>query len=643
MLTAMQIIFFIISFVFTYLILKQIFKPKSKKKTELQIGFIDYEDNTENFYDEIFIEIKDTKIKQKINKKTLLIKQINGFKKSRIIEGKIVIRNSKNNDKKIFKILIYKNYTNDINIKINNSNKKYYYSEIIFYGDNINDKIKINNLSYNTFYLKKRIRIIICNIEKEELMKIIKDNYNNNELINKADLVLNNNSNQNLLINLFIGEEKSNLLIFKEEDQVILRPNKEEMKKFKKFYHIIYQNLSYSNSFDIKNACQNFIVSLYANKNLFGIPILDKDNKEKNDIYISFINQGINCLLENDIITKNDIDFMLGYLIILIYIIKNEEFKRCTVDFMLYYKDRIKKENFNEIEQIKIAIAYVIFSFNYSYEFDLKFIKDLDKNNKYSKGFNFYESIIKALNEDSEIMLLFLQLNSGFALELINNKICYKISMISINEIKEHLLINIPNYFFFYNAECDELIISDSRTQLLAFNETELFSSEESKENKEMNVVVGMFHEEGNLKVHMNIKVGSKSSPLLYIDKNYEIKIQKDEKKKTLKGEAGLCVDNYLYGYGISSAHIIRSQNSNQLKDINLFTGSLDKLNKKAKAITNKFFKVSTNKKDLNLNINDISCMRNPFKTEKKKKKEIEKDNIIINGKEFCCSLNVDI
>ena len=242
-------------------------------------------------------------------------------------------------------------------------------------------------------------------------------------------------------------------------------------------------------------------------------------------------------------------------------------------------------------------------------------------------------------------MLLFLQLNSGFALELINNKTCYKISMLSIKEIKEHLLINIPNYFFIYDEESDEFIISDQRTQLLAFNETELFDSKKnelSKKNNEMNVVVGMFHEVGHLKVDKNIKVGAKSSPLLYIDKNYEIKIQKDETNKVLKGEAGLCVDNYLYGYGISAAFIIRSKNSYQLKNINLFSGNLDELNKNTKEIINKSFKINLNKKPLDLNINDISSMRNPFKIEKKKKIELEKENIIINGKEFSCSLNVD-
>ncbi len=45
-------------------------------------------------------------------------------------------------------------------------------------------------------------------------------------------------------------------------------------------------------------------------------------------------------------------------------------------------------------------------------------------------------------------MLIFLQLNSGAGKELINDKNCYKISMIPISEIKEHLINNIPKYFF---------------------------------------------------------------------------------------------------------------------------------------------------------------------------------------------------
>ena len=47
-----------------------------------------------------------------------------------------------------------------------------------------------------------------------------------------------------------------------------------------------------------------------------------------------------------------------------------------------------------------------------------------------------------------------------------------------------------------------------------------------------MNVVIGLFHESGHQKLHMNDKVGAKSSPILYITKEYKIGVQRDNQAK---------------------------------------------------------------------------------------------------------------
>ena len=196
----------------------------------------------------------------------------------------------------------------------------------------------------------------------------------------------------------------------------------------------------------------------------------------------------------------------------------------------------MEKNKLNEIEQIKVIIACIIFFLNYSFKFNLIFNKDLPKDDEYLEGFKFFEDIVKELNEESELILMFLQLNSGSGFELLNGNNCYKISMISIEEIKRHLINNIPKYFFIYEEETSQYVISDQRTQVLAFNDKELLKyrskDETTKKNNVMNVVIGLFHESGHQKFHMNDKIGAKRSPILYIQKDFSIGIQKDELKK---------------------------------------------------------------------------------------------------------------
>ena len=48
--------------------------------------------------------------------------------------------------------------------------------------------------------------------------------------------------------------------------------------------------------------------------------------------------------------------------------------------------------------------------------------------------------------------------------------------MLSVEEIKEHLIKNIPQFFFVYNKKSgEEIAITDSKTQIIGFNEEELF------------------------------------------------------------------------------------------------------------------------------------------------------------------------
>ena len=64
---------------------------------------------------------------------------------------------------KNFKIKIYKNRLNVINIKINNDQKDYFNSEIIFYYEESPHSIKSYNLETSSYNSKNMERLLIYN------------------------------------------------------------------------------------------------------------------------------------------------------------------------------------------------------------------------------------------------------------------------------------------------------------------------------------------------------------------------------------------------------------------------------------------------------------------------------------------------
>ena len=63
---------------------------------------------------------------------------------------------------------------------------------------------------------------------------------------------------------------------------------------------------------------------------------------------------------------------------------------------------------------------------------------------------------------------------------------------------------------------------------------------------------------------------GAMDNPIMYVNKNYELQIQKSNNNKE-GGKVGKCVDNYLYGYGLNTCLLILSGNSYKLMDKKLF------------------------------------------------------------------------
>jgi len=284
--------------IFTLKKIKEMYKLKKfickSLDTFLLINIVDYQDF--NYFNKIII--KDPKNKNynetEINIKKNEIKlPIFGFKNKKFLEREISIANSDRTIFKTFKIYIYKNFLNNINIYLNNVSDKYYYSEIIFYGKNIENKIKLNDLVYNNFNLKKRIRCIILNIEQNKLFDIIKNNNYKDELNLKIQQILTNVSNKNLLINIFMGNNKSNVLIFTEEEKALIIATEEEKKILSELYRLINKNIN--DEKEINKLCKSYKDHLLKKNKIFGLNIENIPDNLKNQTLCSYINQGIKC------------------------------------------------------------------------------------------------------------------------------------------------------------------------------------------------------------------------------------------------------------------------------------------------------------------------------------------------------------
>ena len=133
----------IVSIIFILYFFKYI-KPKEPEAC-IKFNFIDFKEN--NYNDVITLK---TKCKKILNRFKVYSKSINldffGFNGKRTLQTELNISNSNNQKEKNFRIKIYKNYKNIINIKINNESDIYYDSEFIFYCQSTEQKIKLDNL-----------------------------------------------------------------------------------------------------------------------------------------------------------------------------------------------------------------------------------------------------------------------------------------------------------------------------------------------------------------------------------------------------------------------------------------------------------------------------------------------------------------
>ena len=95
----------------------------------------------------------------------------------------------------------------------------------------------------------------------------------------------------------------------------------------------------------------------------------------------------------------------------------------------------------------------------------------------YNEAKKFNEKFIKELNENSEIYLFLLQINSGSSINKLTNDLTARISMLTIDQVKSHLLDSLPDYIIRINTFCDFRGLTFNETKCTFISEKDIFNS----------------------------------------------------------------------------------------------------------------------------------------------------------------------
>ena len=531
--------------------------------------------------------------------------------------------------KKDFLINVYSHQNNIYIIYIddeNNPNIDKFSLECIYYSKL--EKLLPKNIQWETNEFKKNIkldedfginnrkRFTIININCITCVKII--NYCSGLNIDCFNSIFDNRNNNNILLNIRIlnKKKKEACLFLNQYEKQIYQLNEKEKEILIAFKKDIIDK------FIIPNINKN-INSLHSTQNDFFDSILtfakihkidenqkliyDESKKEfSQQLNLEFkqielmLNKYFNVPLSerfNKIkINKNDYELSIQIIYIYICIFNNSNIFRSLLKFE---KSRLKIEkqffndnnnDFNIKDKIRIMFTlrdFIMKNYNENTPYELVKLRDLPYYSPYFSAKLFYRKIIENLKVDSKLTLIFLQLNSGSSLDYNNGKYIYKISMIPLCLIQEHILTNNDNYFFRYFFKDGNYAYTDSYTGIYSFNEFELFQVEkpistDEDENKVIKINFVSFHEGGHKKFNGNNNM--ELSQQYFFDNNLNIVDNLNNNEEIGEwGESGNAVDYYMCNK--NKEKIIRilklEIGLKELINVNLYVSeSLNELNK---------------------------------------------------------------
>lgn len=257
------------------------------------------------------------------------------------------------------------------------------------------------------------------------------------------------------------------------------------------------------------------------------------------------------------------------------------------------YSINKKERTFLKYSACRCLRTLLLNGFAYFIE-DLFYFFDLNTPDTiYNEAKLFNEEFIEKLTEKSEIFLYLLQIDSGSSINKLTNELTARISMLKIDQIKEHLRNSLPNYIIRIKNYCNFTGLTFNETKCTFISEVNLFGNfldnqelkggdTDPKYNKRL-ILSNLFQHErfGHVKFSMNFfsfkqdkeNSDNECDEPLSPRQFYQIKSEEKEKKENLieiveildvynrkikKGESGIAFNVFLTQGNEKNANILR-------------------------------------------------------------------------------------
>ena len=579
---------------------------KNEKETTINLFLLN--DSNYNIDDYSYIKFSSSEKIKLCNlreQKSQIIKLNLDSNKIYIID-KIELLNEEGNKRKTFLLPIYIRKSNICYISLKHKKNGYCF-ELIFYSKN-KKKIRETVLTHKNLTLDKfdnyglshRKKINVINIEKNFAKEYVKNITLDSDSYKICSRIKENGEIASSIHELKL-DEKLNL------EKSKIKANANDIKKIYKFFNEFKNNKSIEclekyKSLNNENVFENFKREyIYVNKSYNDIPeITENDIIKVKECLLKLIIHNFFIDFSKMKTTKNQKNNINNMIIKVINnftsIIDDIENFTKKLDSPIIHKFRLYRSTLYNVFSIikKTSDKIICLQILSKYNQKIMNLKRASKNSPFKQATMFMKNIAKNLNEDSCILDLLLQYNSGISndVDLLrrkrkkykDNDTKYKLSMLTVKEVAKHLEEIIPDFIVRYTNDDDIYAFYSSLNDIIFFNDKKTFKNEKINnyngyDQYTLPIVILLIHEcWGHRKVALSNTI-KKNSPIrnYLINKDFE----EDEniiydKTGKVKGESGFELEYLITGIkynNILSEYLLKTNatNNSNLLDVSLW------------------------------------------------------------------------